>query len=87
MRDQRGFLLVLESHPDKAPIPTWFHLGFQLSSRDAVANAAKYFEKAGVPLLEPLRNNPGYTTFTIEDPSGYHLQIYWDAEGPDSAPD
>jgi catechol 2,3-dioxygenase-like lactoylglutathione lyase family enzyme len=87
MRDQRGFLLVLELHPDKAPMPSWFHLGFQLPSRVAIRDAAAYFQKQGVQLLDTLKDDPGYATFTIEDPDGYHLQIFFDAETPERAPD
>ncbi|MBY3557346.1 VOC family protein [Rhizobium laguerreae] len=87
MRDHRGFLLVLELHPDKSPMPSWFHLGFQLSAQEAVLRAAAYFKKQGITLVGPLRDSPGYTTFAVEDPDGYALQIFWDAENPEAAPD
>jgi catechol-2,3-dioxygenase len=87
LKDKKGFLLVLELHPDKSPMPSWFHLGFQLSSSAEVRDSAKYFEDNGIPLIGPLNDRPGYATFTLEDPDGYHLQFYWDAEDPNLAPD
>jgi catechol-2,3-dioxygenase len=82
LKDRHDFLLVLELHPDKSPMPSWFHLGFQLPSKAAVRDTAAYFAKEGINFVDPLTDSADYTSFAVEDPDGYHLQIYWDAADP-----
>jgi catechol 2,3-dioxygenase-like lactoylglutathione lyase family enzyme len=80
LRDSKRFLLVLEIHPDSATVPSWFHLGFELESHAEVQSAALELSRRSVKFIEPLNQTPDYSSFTVEDPDGYHLQIYWDSD-------
>jgi len=80
LRDKKGFLLVLEIHDDHSPMPKWFHLGFELPTRDDVRRAAEYFQSQGIELLDPLNDSESLASFTISDPDGYHLQLYWESQ-------
>jgi catechol-2,3-dioxygenase len=77
--DKAGFMLILERNDDPKEMPSWFHLGFQMLSKEAVRTLARYFEQEDVKVLDPLLEEETYSSFTIEDPDGYHLEIFWEA--------
>lgn len=79
LRNEAGFQLALENHPDRRELPAWFHLGFRVPSADACRQLYGRMADAGVKILDTLRDSERYVTFTCADPDGYHLQVYWDS--------
>jgi catechol 2,3-dioxygenase-like lactoylglutathione lyase family enzyme len=81
MKDQEGFLLVLDPASESHSFPTWFHLGFCQSNERAVHEFHATFQSAGVPLARQLLFEPGeYASFYVQDPDGVRIEVSWHAE-------
>lgn len=80
LRNERGDLLVLEYDNEPKSLPHWFHIGFEVATRDAIKSVGSYFEGVAIPPLEDPLLLERYASVTIQDPDGYHIQIYWDPD-------
>ena len=57
-----------------------FHFGFRLGSKEEVERWRSKLAGAGIaPSFGP-RDYGGYLTFTVEDPDGYGIEIYFEDE-------
>jgi catechol-2,3-dioxygenase len=78
MRDEAGFLLVLDPASEPHIFPAWFHLGFCLPEEHAVYELHARFKAAGVPLARGLLAEKGeYAAFYVLDPDGVCIEVSW----------
>lgn len=83
IKNAHDFTLGLESDPGKAPLPDWFHLGFRLSSPEAVKSLYDEMVADKIQVDDELETHDDYVSFVCFDPDGHHLEIFWD-EAPAS---
>ena len=80
MKDQEGFLLVLDHAAEPFAFPAWFHLGFCQSNERAVHELHAAFQSAGVPLARQLLWEPGeFASFYVQGPDGVRIEVSWHA--------
>ena len=77
MRNPQNFLLVFELQSEQQFLPDWFHLGFEVGTKDELASAYQHFVVSKVEIIEPLKNSPSYASFMLVDPDGYRIQLFW----------
>lgn len=80
IRNDDGFLLALVPAEVHQPLPDGFHIGFALSSADAVLEMRPSLEGAGVRVgeLEDFRPGENYVTFRCWDPDGTEIEVFWE---------
>lgn len=81
MTDGQGFDLALMDDPNPAPMPAWFHFGTRLGSAALVREAYRRMAGAGLTIRKPLYEDESLSTFRVEDPDGYAIEIYWERPG------
>jgi catechol 2,3-dioxygenase-like lactoylglutathione lyase family enzyme len=78
LRDDAGFLLAVDSSPDAAPLPTWFHVGFCLDDPTKVRDLFARMKAAGVSFARELMEWDGEAVnFYALDPGGHRLEVSW----------
>jgi catechol-2,3-dioxygenase len=79
MNDDKRFLLALAEDASAAPLPAWFHFGFEFDAREAVLDLYNRFRQANVPIRKEIYQDEGFASFRCSDPDGYVIEVYWDA--------
>jgi len=81
LKDQEGFLLVLDPVSEPHVFPAWFHLGFCQSTERAVHELHAAFQVADIPLARQLLFEPGeFASFYVQDPDGVRIEVSWHAK-------
>jgi catechol 2,3-dioxygenase-like lactoylglutathione lyase family enzyme len=63
-------------------VPQWFHLGFHGATAGDVRALFLRMQKDGVDIAEPWTEfESGTVQFHWFDPSGYRIEVRWDAPG------
>ena len=70
------FALSVEEEAPKAP--DWFHFGFRLESADAVEKMYDRLKEAGAQVSSKLGVYGTRVTFSVEDPDGYGVEVYFE---------
>jgi catechol 2,3-dioxygenase-like lactoylglutathione lyase family enzyme len=84
LKNDRGFLLALAplAASEGGSLPEWFHLGFQGATADDVRALFLRMQDDRVPIAEPWTEfESGTVKFHCFDPSGYRIEVRWDAPG------
>lgn len=56
-----------------------FHFGFRMGSRDEVVEwHERLVSKMGLPVAEELDEDGSYASFSVSDPDGYRVQLYFE---------
>lgn len=80
MRDGAGMDLALAPAAQPDPMPDWFHFGFRLPSREAVAELHATMADNRVTMTEPLTDEGDLVFFRVADPDGYAIEVYWEVQ-------
>ncbi len=70
-------LALTRGKPSFAP---GFHFGFRLETRAEAEEWHRRLMGQPVQFLEPWLAEDDYASFSIEDPDGYRVQLYWERE-------
>jgi catechol 2,3-dioxygenase-like lactoylglutathione lyase family enzyme len=84
LTNDHGFLLALAPIDGAEPLalPEWFHLGFHGATADEVRALFKRMQEDRVAIAEPWTEfESGTVKFHCFDPSGYRIEVRWDATG------
>ena len=81
MTDGQGFDLALMDDPDPTPTPAWFHFGTKVGSAELVRETYQRMAGAGLKIRKPLYEDESLSSFRVEDPDGYAIEIYWERPG------
>ena len=76
MRDGAGMDLALAPAEAPEPMPGWFHLGFRLPSREAVAELHAAMAAGGAAITQPLTDDGDMLFLHAADPDGYAIEVY-----------
>ncbi len=65
---------------DREPgnMPSWFHFGFKLESREAVEGQYARAQASGASVKEPLTDEGNFAWFRVLDPDGHAIEVYWE---------
>ena len=82
MRDPAGMDLALAPiAAGEAPaFPPWFHFGFRLENKEAVAGLHKRAAEDGVPIREAFQTHGSLSYFRCLDPDGYQIEVYYEPD-------
>jgi len=78
VRNADGFDLAFMEEPKSVDLPTWFHFGFRLPSREAVRAMHDRMAADGVSISRPIEDHGGWTSFRCADPDGHAIEIYYE---------
>ncbi len=78
MRNPDAFSLALGRWDDDVRLPPFLHFGFDAGSPERVREYAKRFRADGLEIVEE-SDDPGYVSVKVRDPSGYVVEVAWDA--------
>ena len=78
LRDSADLDLALMPDEAAAPLPSWFHFGFRLSSAEAVTTLHQRMKDAEVPIVADLQSWEDFVVYRCEDPDGHAIEIYWE---------
>ena len=80
MRDGAGMDLALAPAEAAEPLPSWFHFGFRLPTREEVNNLHTALTTAGEAVTEPLTDDGDLVFFRCADPDGHPIEVYWEEQ-------
>ena len=79
--NEDGFLIAIDPVDDIPTFPSWFHIGFCLSSE---AEVQKIYQKAKEMKAKIARDmmaeKDQFASFFIFDPDGYKIEVSWHNE-------
>ena len=78
VRNEDGFDLALMEDARPTPLPTWFHFGFRLPSREAVRAMQDRMTVEGVAITRPVEDHGTWMSFRCADPDGYPIEVYYE---------
>jgi len=55
-----------------------FHFGFGVATKDEAEAWYRRLSGESVRVVRPWSNHGDWADFTVEDPDGYHVQVYWE---------
>jgi catechol 2,3-dioxygenase-like lactoylglutathione lyase family enzyme len=76
LRNEQGFDLAL-APGEPASLPSWFHFGFRLGSRETVLDLHRRMTAERVRLGE-LFDEPDLASFRCSDPDDHAIEVYWE---------
>ena len=82
LKNDRGFLLALAplATGESGSLPEWFHLGFHAATAADVRALFLRMQEDRVAIAEPWTEfESGTVKFHCFDPSGYRIEVRWDA--------
>ncbi len=81
LENSEGFLLAIDPVEDLPELPSWYHLGFCLSSEKEALDIYKKCRALKVNIVrEILQEENQSVSFYIADPDGYKLEVSWHNE-------
>ncbi len=81
IRNPSGFQIALETDPQNAPLPKWFHIGFLVPTSDECRTLYDRMVAGGVQIVEPIKEVGQLVTYLCADPDRHDVQVYWDPAG------
>jgi catechol 2,3-dioxygenase-like lactoylglutathione lyase family enzyme len=76
-----GFLIAIDPVDEVPRFPSWFHLGFCLSSELEVQKIYKKSKEMNVSIARDMVIEPGqFASFFVFDPDGYKIEVSWHNE-------
>lgn len=81
IENDQGFLIAIDPVEELPVFPTWYHMGFCLSSE---AEALAMYDKCkslSVRIVRDLMSSKGeFASFFILDPDGFRIEVSWHGE-------
>ena len=71
--------LALMEDPSPARLPAWFHFGCKLASGAEVESLCSAMSAAGLTIRKSLYRDESFSSFRVEDPDGYAIELDWEA--------
>lgn len=78
VRNAAGFDLALSRDDNADPLPSWFHWGSKLPSKDAVNQLHDAMVDGNVTITKPLDGDDDLVLFRCADPDGHQVEVYWE---------
>ncbi len=69
-------LALARGRPAFAP---GFHFGFRAETKAEAEQWHRQLTAQGAKIMEPWLEQESYASFSVEDPDGYRVQVYWEA--------
>ncbi len=81
LRNDEGFLLAVVPASRHQSLPEGFHIGFRLTSAEAVGDLHSQLSAGRVTTsaIEDLHPDEAYVSFRCWDPDGTEVEVFWDA--------
>jgi catechol 2,3-dioxygenase-like lactoylglutathione lyase family enzyme len=81
LENEFGFLLAIDPVEELPNFPSWYHLGFCVSSEQAALAMYQKCKSANVKIVRELMHQENeFVSFFILDPDGYKLEVSWHNE-------
>ena len=81
LENGEGFLLAIDPVDEVPKMPSWYHLGFCVSSEDEALAMYQKCKSHGINFVREMMHKPGeFASFFILDPDANKLEISWHHE-------
>jgi catechol 2,3-dioxygenase-like lactoylglutathione lyase family enzyme len=79
--NEAGFMIAMDQLEEIPTFPTWFHLGFCLSSEAEVQKIYQKVKQENVKIARDMANEKDqFASFFIFDPNRYKIEVSWHAD-------
>jgi catechol 2,3-dioxygenase-like lactoylglutathione lyase family enzyme len=79
--NEAGFLIAIDPVDEVPLLPSWFHLGFCLSSEAEVQKVYRLVKEKNVKIArDMMAEKDQFASFFILDPDGYKIEVSWHNE-------
>lgn len=81
LENNAGFLIAIDPVKELPSFPSWYHLGFCLSSEQEALQMYKKCKSLNVSIARELMQEPHqFASFFITDPDNNKIEISWHSE-------
>lgn len=81
LTNDAGFLIAIDPVEELPNFPSWYHLGFCLSSEAQALEVYRKCKNLKVNVVRDLIHKDGqFVSFFITDPDGYKIEVSWHNE-------
>jgi catechol 2,3-dioxygenase-like lactoylglutathione lyase family enzyme len=81
LENDAGFLIAIDPVEELPNFPSWYHIGFCLTSEDQAHAMYRKCKELNIKIVRDLIKEQGqFASFYIIDPDGYKIEISWHNE-------
>lgn len=79
--NEAGFLIAIDPVDEIPQFPSWFHIGFCLTSEAEVQKIYQKVKRNDIKIAREMMNEKDqFASFFIYDPDGYKIEVSWHNE-------
>lgn len=81
LKNSSGFLIAIDPVTELPQLPSWYHLGFCLSSENETLEMHRKCKSLKINIVRDLMHKENqYASFFVTDPDGNKIEISWHNE-------
>ena len=76
-----NFLIAIDPVENTSELPSWYHLGFCLNSKEEVIAIYHKMKSNNEQIVRELKESPSeFASFYVKDPDGYKIEVSWHSD-------